>query len=140
MNKSIYYVIQVALFLAIGLILYAIYLLVYPYHPLVIRTQPVKVETKIVKAGQDIIYDVDYCKTGNDAMTVSRTIQGTSYIPTPIVQTITYPGCAVAVIHLATPEGATPGVYHINISAETNPNPFRTFKIGFITEDFQIIK
>lgn len=140
MSKFLYWFSILTILVAIGLILYAAYLLFYPFKPFVLNTTPTKVLTKQVVAGNDLIYEVDYCRSGNSPAEVSRTVVGPTMIPTPVVGTITQPGCRKTQIHLPIPEGSTPGKYHLDVSAEFNPNPLRKIIVKFSTEEFEIIK
>lgn len=140
MHKLFYWFSMGTIFSAFCIMLYAGYLLFYPFKPFVLRTEPAKVLTKKVIAGQDLIYEVDYCRHGAGSGKVTRTVVGDTFIPIPLVETVTKEGCGVNTIHLPIPEGATPGKYHLEVSAEFHPNALRSIVVRFQSEEFEIIK
>lgn len=140
MNRIFYWFSIATILAAIGIMLYAAYLLFYPFHPFILNREPAEVLTKKVTAGQDLIYKVDYCRHGAGSGKVTRTVVGDTFIPIPLVETVTKEGCGSNAIHLPIPEGSTPGTYHLEVSAEFHPNALRSIVIRFQTEDFQIVK
>lgn len=135
-----YYLAMFTFFVLLGFMGYVAWLLFAPAKPLVMH-QPVKVITKQVKAGNDFIYEADYCRYIDGPAYVYRTISsvdGQNFFPISPVTSVTKLGCAKAIIHIATPKGLTPGTYIMRGVAEFKVNPLRTEKYSYISEQFQI--
>jgi len=126
-----------ALSLMLLAVVYAYFLIFYPIETIEVHN-PMRVLTKNVIAGQDLIYQSDYCKYDNAPAKVSRTLVGPDFIPLPIVNSVTAKGCRKVVIHLPIPASTYPGVYHMDAKVEIQVNPLRIEVKDFSTEDFTV--
>ena len=126
---------------AIGQIFLIQYLILsfYPFKTLTVES-PLKVLTPKVKAGDDMIYQVKYCRYTKVSAKVTRTLIGSDTIPTIPLNSISKPGCGTAVVHMNTPSSANPGIYHMEASADFQVNPYQIRTTNYESDNFEITK
>ena len=123
---------------AFVIVFYIGYLAFYPFKTLVVK-QPITILTPTVKAGDDMVYQISYCRYFKGSAQLSRTLVGPDNFPAPFVSSITKPGCGIAHVHLNVPASATPGAYHMEAIAEFQVNPFQLRRVNFQSGEFQVI-
>ena len=144
LNKKLFLFAMVLPVVTTALIVTILYMKFYPYHAIEIKDT--KILSTKVRAGDNLIYQVSYCKFDDLPAKVARTLISASlskngtenFIPLPLVQTITHQGCATATIQVEVPQGAEPDTYYMKANIEFNPNPMRKINVSFTTGTFEI--
>lgn len=126
------------LFLAMSFILYFAFCTLYPYKTMEMK-QPNKVLTPVVKPGEDLIYEVDYCKYTNRSVILSKVLVDTVHFNLGAARSNLPCGCNKVQVAVPMPKILElNGTYHLDIRAEYQMNPFRTIIVETRTEDFII--
>ena len=141
LNKKLFIVSLILPLLTAVLMITILVMKFYPYHILDVKKTTI-LSTR-VRAGDDLIYQITYCKYIDIPAKVTRTLIGLhnrpdgseNYLPIPFVITITHLGCATATIHLPISHGAEPDIYYMKANAEFTPNPLRTIDVPFSTDN-----
>lgn len=146
MRKILYFLGVIAIGFAFLLLAYFCYLLFYPFRVIEVK-QPLRIVTKEVRPGGNLEYIVDYCKYGDYAATVVRTITCvgkddvlSSPINFPVSGTVTLPGCRQTHVIIPIPLSAKPGICTLYTKPTYQVNPVRQIGITSQSEPFQIIK
>lgn len=135
-NKLIYIVSGLIIAAAITLVGLITLWSVYPYKPLKIKS--ISVMTREVSRGEVFIYELDYCKTGNHQVQISRRFVDGVVYSVPEIYTINPKGCKVSNIGLLIPESLPSGEYRLEINYSYKVNPIRTVTVSAITGVFLI--
>lgn len=138
MKRPFFYFGWFVILLTLGFYVRYYYLAYYPFRTIVADNP--QVITRIVTAGDDLIYQTKYCRYFKGSGTVTRTLVGPDFIPTPTVQTVTNLGCNTATVHLTVPSNASPGIYHMEVVAEFKVNEYQTVTKNYTSNTFQVIK
>lgn len=133
-----------AIFIAFFVLVYIGYCLFWPVQTLVINNyslgNPIHVMTSVVSPGQPLEYELDYCKYSDIPSMVSRTLvdgQVITLVPTDGALPI---GCHEVLVKTAVvPETVNPGRYYLNVLVSYQINPFRTERIRYYTDYFQVV-
>lgn len=134
-----------AIVCSIGLVLLITYWLAWPYK-IAEQKAPAKVLTPIVRLGDNLRYELDYCKYMDISPidTKKQLVNGLVY-PLPVPATRVLPvGCRVAIADAAIiiPECAECFDHdvHLEILTTYQVNPLRTVTVKFTTEKFKVVK
>lgn len=142
MKKLLYYLSVVTLLAGVGLLVYLFYLLFYPFTPLVVHS--FIVTSKTVKPGEPIYYKVDFCRNTDIASIAYRSLVSTSNrgytIALPIVSGNTKVGCRVSTNFLQIPLGTPLGTYYLQGDTTFPVNYFRTIRVHYKTNVFEVVK
>lgn len=105
-------------------------------------TQPIHVDTPVLHAGDILKYTLDYCKFTDVTPTTHAILVDGQQIPlTPGPQgTGLLKGCHSIQRLVAIPETINPGRYYYNKELDYQVNPFRTEKIYYYTEYFDVVR
>lgn len=124
---------------AMGMIAYVVFYLVYPFKGLVINKKPAIVHTKEVVAGEEMVYELDYCRYSDKHAEVTRQfIDGVIYTMPPITS-IAKEGCAVQDYAIVVPSTLNSGTYKLRLVVVVHINKLREVQTVFETEEFRII-
>lgn len=127
------------LLVTMAMIGYVIFYLTYPFKGLVVNESPVSVIQHEIKAGDQLEYELDYCRfSDRHAQTTRQFIDGVIYT-TPTLETIADTGCHVKKYAVLVPETLNGGTYHLRVIVDVEINKLRSVQTVFITEDFRII-
>lgn len=134
-----------AILCSIGLVLLITYWLTWPYK-IAEQKAPAKVLTPIVRLGDNLRYELDYCKYMDISPidTKKQLVNGLVYpLPTAPIRvlpvgchkvtaskTVIIPECAECFDHDV----------HLEILTTYQVNPLRTVTVRFITEKFKVVK
>lgn len=131
----------IAIWLAIGLMLYVDYLSFWPVQKLVITSdQPVALNKNIVHPGETLSYNLSYCKYHNYQTTVHRT-----FIDGQVIALTDTPGklplgCSTVQVGTSVvPETINPGQYHMVVDVEQRVNFLRTVDTVYETQVFTVV-
>ena len=94
-----------------------------------------------IKAGNYLKYKIYYCKYTKDLSTIFTTLVGKDIYTLPLTRRNIPIGCRSYIISdVFIPPYTTPGIYHVEIAVQYQPNPIRAVQYFVKTDNFQIIK
>lgn len=141
-HRMYYYGSMTVIGTALILILYVLFLLFWPFKTLEFNQPMLKVlnTDHVVKQGEDLKYEVDYCRFTTKQARIVRNLQdGILYIlPTEYTQQPT--GCQVVYLTIEIPKAVAPGKYTLHQSIEFELNPLRTDQKEINSEPFTVTK
>lgn len=117
-----------------------LYWQIFPYHPMTINTRPLPILNKVVKQGEIFYYTLDYCKSTELPVTISRRFVDGIIYSMPDVTANNALGCRVQNIGIEIPTGLPEGEYIISITYSYQVNPIRKVEVKTHTEKFTVIK
>ena len=131
------------IYLMLGLIFlgifYIFFLLFYPFKTLTVNSSHA---LNTPKAGEVLMYEVDYCKYTTAPATVFRTlhtVDETSIVPFPAVDTISITGCNKVSVPLQLYPSTPPGAYYLQVDVQFKINALREIHYQFRTNPFKIL-
>jgi hypothetical protein len=145
MKKPFYILAWIAIVGSICLVLLITYWLAWPYK-IAEQKAPAKVLTPIVKLGDNLRYELDFCKYTDISPidTKKQLVDGLVYpLPVPAIRVLPV-GCrkAIAEATIIIPDCAecfNKDVY-LELISTYQVNPLRTVTVKFTTEKFQVVK
>lgn len=139
MRKGLFIFSMTTLAITISLLCYLIFYLVYPFKTIEYQQNPAKVLTPVVVAGDNVKYEVNYCRYIKTHAKVSRQfIDGVIYTTPSFEQTLPT-GCHKVVMAVKVPTTLNPDKYHLKILVSFEINKLRTIEKSFETESFEVI-
>lgn len=138
-NKILYSLSIAAIIGGLGIIVYIFYLLLWPVKVLEIRGD-VKILNPNVKVGEEVVYEVDFCKYKDIPGVLSRQLVDTAVVSMPDMGITLRKGCGKIQASLPTPKFLTTGTYNINFVARYKINAIRTITVTYKSEDFKMYK
>lgn len=134
------YMLSAALVVVLGLFGYVLYQLYYPVKVLEPLNVPYPVLTPVVKVGDRLTIVSKYCKYGTFPMTVSRQLQGETFITlAPLTPTLPN-GCHESkAASTVIPTGTPPGRYRLVYATSIQINAFRTITVAAETREFSVV-
>lgn len=134
-------IITCAVFTLLSLsIVYIVYLIVFPINVLTVNSA--KVLTPTVKAGEALVYELDYCKSGNYESSVTRSLTDSIVYNFPQVNGNLEGGCHVqpiVAVVIPSEEVVPTGTYYLKITVEYDINPLHKETVTFQTDTFEIV-
>ncbi len=138
-RKILFFFSMATLLASIAMIGYVVFYLVYPFKGLVINKKPAIVHTKEVVAGEELIYELDFCRYSDKHAEVTRQfIDGVVYTMPPITA-IAKEGCSVQDYALFVPSTLNSGTYRLRVLVVIHINKLREVQTIIETEPFKII-
>jgi len=144
MKKLYYFISWVAIFCAIGLTILVIFWLTYPYR-IAEQTAPTKILTPVVRNGEEVRYELSFCKYMDITPIESRRqiVDGLIYRLPEAAPRVLDTGCrtVIATTPIILPECAE--CFHkevyLQLTAIYQVNPLRRVEVTFTTDKFIII-
>lgn len=138
-RKILFLFSMATLMAAMAMIAYVVFYLVWPFKGLVINKKPAIVHTKEVVAGDELIYELDFCRYSDKHAEVTRQfIDGVVYTMPPI-QAIAKEGCGVQDYAVTVPSTLNGGEYKLRVMVVIHINKLREVQTIIETEPFRII-
>jgi len=136
MMKLFYYISMGTILFITGLILLIFFWYNWPYKVVEFK-EPIHILTPIVHVGENLIYELDYCKHVDIPATLSKEyIDGVVYAAPPVV--VNNPkGCGIKNGITLVPN-LLEGVYSMRFSYSYKMNPIRTITIVVESEKFEV--
>jgi hypothetical protein len=116
----------------------------YPYKPFTITTQeatqPVPILNTTLHPGDQLEYNLSYCKyTDNTSIVHKHLVDGQS-IPLDDSTGILIRGCGtIKNSTTVIPETVNPGTYYLFVDVEYRVNPIRTYNVHYRTQSFTVV-
>ena len=128
-------IVATSIFLVITFVFWSLY----PYNPLKINVQPLPVINKEVKRGDSLVYNLDYCKSTDSSVLISRSFIDGVIFSIPDVTAKNLKGCRSNLISLQVPESIPVGDYYLKVTYKYKVNPIRTMLLEAVSEKFTVI-
>lgn len=131
-----------SLLLFVGMIAFFGVLLYWMFIPLNVMTvvSPASILTPEVYPGENLVYEIDYCKYVDKSAVVTRRLINGEVIALPTITTDAATGCHQLLIATTTiPEHLDPGVYSLEVALDYHLNPIRHAHYEFKTEEFVVL-
>lgn len=112
----------------------------YPYKLVEYKNLPYPVlnSNSTVKRGEQLIYEIDYCKHTNEIPEVSKFFIDDIIYQSPDSVAVATSGCRKQVIYLYVPQNLPTGKYSLRIIIRYHPNPIRTVTYINNTQTFTV--
>jgi hypothetical protein len=134
------YLLSAALLSALLFFGYVLYQLYWPVTVLEPKNVPYPVVNKELHAGDRLTIVSKYCKYGTFPTTVSRQLQGETYITLAPLNPTLPNGCHESkAASTVIPPGTPPGTYRLVYSTAIQVNAFRTITVAAETEEFLVL-
>lgn len=138
-RKILFFFSMATLISAMLMIGYVVFYLVYPFKGLVVNKKPALVITKEVVAGEEMVYELDYCRYSDKHAEVTRQfIDGVIYTM-PAIQAIAREGCHVQNYAVLVPSTLNSGTYKLRVLVVVHINKIREVETVIETEQFKIV-
>ena len=121
------------------MLIVATFWLTWPYKILEIKKNPIPVLTHRVHPGEQITFDVNYCKYMDIPADVEVTFVDEIQYTTPMVRVNNPTGCHDTRPFKMVPQ-LPPNTYMMRLTYTYHPNPLRTIKIIGNTVNFTILR
>lgn len=140
-KEKIMYKSVLGIILFMGVVMaYNTYLRFYPFKTIVVSK--VRVLTSEIKQGEEVKYEVDYCRFTDAPATVYRTVQSTrnpdDRYSLPITNSISVPGCHTLQRSIPIDPSIPPGEYYIKVVSIYEVNEYQKSKYEFTIGNFKI--
>ena len=125
---------------AISLSMLMSYWVLWPYQIVTLASHVVPTDKRTYLPGERVSYELDYCKFVPLVGQISRALVDGVRVSYPTTSSFLSVGCRkVWISDLRIPLYTPPGVYHLEMAAQYDPNPFRTIVINYETKEFVVI-
>lgn len=131
--------------IAIGYLLvgWVAYMLFWPVKTLEVKNydpaHPIPVDAEVYYPGENLSYQLDYCKYFDGRATVHRTLVDGQIVQLQDTMGGLPLGCRVITVKTAIiPETITPGRYYLDVVVEYELNPLRTERVHYQTDYFTV--
>jgi len=139
--KLLNYISYFTLLLTFGVLVVVGYWLIHPYQPIVFNKLPFKVDKKVIKAGEELTYNIDYCKHNSIIPNITRYfVDEIVYLLPPVTALAKNSGCHTNKILVSIPPTLPPSTYYLKLNYRYQVNPIRTIDVIAETEKFEVIK
>lgn len=139
MNRLAYIISTVSIIVAIFLMLVFGYWYFAPYKTIEFNTPEHKVLTPVVAHGEELVYEVDFCKYSEIRPMVFRYFKdGLIYAVPDVMATNNVTGCSKNVVYLTIPKGLPNGEFVLELVFVYQVNPIREIIVYSKTEKFVV--
>ncbi|MCK9370284.1 collagen-like protein [Candidatus Dojkabacteria bacterium] len=129
------------LVILLGVLGVFVFWLVYPYKTVTFNKEPFKVLTPVVKKGENLVYEVDYCKYTKVTPTTSKAFLDEIIFNLPDSTAVYKPiGCDVIKFNLLVPTTLPIDTYVLQTTYKYKVNPIREIIVVAKTEPFSVVK
>jgi hypothetical protein len=140
-NKIGYLLSIMVLLTALVLIGYFIYSIVYPFRTVEYSNVPFKIlnANKQVRIGEEILFEVDYCRYTETPTEVSRSLVDDVIYLLPSIIVNNPLGCYKSTTSVLVPKAVAPGTYVVLSTLSWRINAFRSITQQTTTEKFVVV-
>jgi hypothetical protein len=140
-NKILYYLSVTTIILAAVMIGYVLFYSLYPFQTVDYSNSPFPIlnENKIVRAGEEIKYEVKYCRYTDLVTHATRSLENDRIYTFQNIDVKSPEGCHTSITGVLIPKDITPGTYKLVSTLTWNINAFRAVVKQVETEEFIVI-
>jgi len=141
-SKILYLSSMATVLLAIVMVLYVLFYSFFPFRTVEYTQMPFPVlnENKVVRAGEELRYQVGYCRYTDLPTRSARSLQNDFIYTLPSVEVKSPVGCNTSITIVLIPKETFPGKYKLVSTLTWEINAFRTIIKQVETEEFTIIE
>lgn len=130
---------MITLAITVVMLCYVIFYLAFPFKTIEYQQQPAKILTPVVKAGENVKYELSYCRYIKTHAKVSRQfIDGVIYTTPSFEQTLPT-GCHKIIMAVRVPPTLNSDTYKLRVLVNFEINKLRTIEKSFETEEFEVV-